>query len=1386
MCKVFKIVALIIFFLPSLFMPNNVHSAGRRQIITQTAEGIDVWQSEFNVSHLKPGTYNIIVSVKDAAGNIGQSGPYNLRIDPMAGLPETRIVYPEEGMIIRHDFKIVGVAHARHGIRQVLVKLNEGEFMEVEDGGEYWEMPFAVDDLPEGQHTVYVKAVDNNGNEGKISKISFILDAVPPVFELLNREIGDLIAGNVVVRGKVTTGIGIQSLQISTDNVNFSPLRHTSRRNDPARYFQFTIPSKKLEDGAIVYYLRATNKTGLSVTRPFLFFVNNVPPIISILSPDITENSFGDTQVTGSVISGVGLSEFYYEWQGERFDIPLRPGDPFWAVNVFFSLTNNRPVPFKITAVDKSGNVSSVTQRFRDQRRSRTPTFIIDHPLPVLGTISLAHDQPIYGHILPGFFPEFLQVEGQIDWLDAQPSFRIPPTKIPEGRNNVRMWAITEDGTMSEQGIGVRINRASPPAGWEYNESMLIIDSPEKYEDEDADLELDPWFDSSFELSGSIDFFRPGQLVEYRLRWDDQWKPIRVDASGEFNTVIDISAWPDGPIPMEVRTVTNGRGDYPIYLPVNKYTQKPVINFLTPGYEFGPVKRANTVSGIVDYLVPLEEISYSVDGIHFEKMNFTAKYGRAWFNGLFDFPNIHRIDQKLTIRVVDRAGNIVEGSPEYEYDDSQNAPIIYLNSPLDGELVTADFNLSGLAYVDVGVSAVYWRIHKPAHPWDPYETTFARRGRTQYEKITTDQNFDTELNLDDVADGINILEVFAEDIYGVRGTIIRRVFYVSTAPPEITVNDPATDSWNKSNITVNGTAFDLNGISELLVSMDNGVSYQKAEFENTRDGNNTWNMVINTKAYADGQYPMLFRAVDGFGVTSFASTIINIDNTPPNIDLNYPRNGDTIGEILKIGGQINDNLEIQTISMELVNVNDPSMGMEAVFDTAFVILEEVDVSEFPDGDYILRISAADQAGNETAVIRNIVFIKARAASEVAIMNPLPGIDHTGPVIISGKITGAVVPPQVTLLLNGAEHVSIDVNTYGVFRYDLPAGAAAADQETIFSASFRTPSGDQIYSFEHPVSIKSFGPVLDIDSHMDGDIITKRPWLSGRAYYLPGGDDGDTTIRAVEVSYDNGRSFKTARGLDEWRTRLETSELVQGTLPVIVKATFNNGNVATRRILLTVDTTPPLVNTIGPVENTSHRDVITVFGSARDEFDMEYVEVSLRPGNKIGYSVPSFIQGLYLDGSFLGGVRGAMGLGLTFFNDNVKLQFSASYFEPGSRYSDWGFGVKVLANIYALNLSRWFGPNFEFWNTSIALGAHFSYLLMEPQAGERPLWMSQFLGQWEVIKTDLGLFLPKWKYFKTFSFYVEPGVWFAPTDVTDDPKAWKTLFTIGFGFRINLL
>ena len=1397
-----------------------LHAGGNREIITHRAEGAEIWQTEFDVRNLNPGTWNIIISATDAAGNVGVSGPFNLRIDPMAGLPGTRIVYPASGQVVRGDVNIVGVTHARFGVGQIYARINDGEFFPV-DGEEFWHLRIPAGGLPDGRHRVFAKVSDLDGLEGAVSEIDFVVDTAPPTIELTSHEIGDFISGRVRIRGAADDASGIASMFLSRDGETFLPLSHSGRRRGTAREFSFNINTRNYPDGPVVYFVRAVDGTGYATVEPFLFFVNNVPPALEILSPAPGDDSFDLTQVAGRVVSRAGLSEFFYEWEGRRVDIPLLPGDPFWAVTV---PVDARGGTFRVTAIDRSGNVARQSVLLRDRRPNRAPTIVIAHPSPAGRVMTIAHDQPIYGYIAPGFLPYAVRLES--GWQDAggqyimaQPSFRIDPGLIPMGQHTLVLRALDEAG-LTGVPLSLRVNRLPPDEyAPEARMSPITIESPNYW---GRGRESHPWAGDYVLIEGFVEVDSPMPSLEFRHRWDGAlWRRLDLDEYGRFSATIPLDGLPEGPVALEMRTIRRGVADIPVFLPVNRFAGGPSVAFVTPRPEFGSIHGMVTTAGFVDSFVPLVELSYSVDGgYEFVPLEFAPRAGRTRFSVVVNYSHLHHGGLDFVVRAVDRAGNVTDATPAFAFDESDDLPVIVLNSPVAHALVTRDFEISGLAYDDDGVEAVYWRVLRPQVPWETVEQVLIRAAledaaalepgngngngeddgeyedallRSGFRRIETDRNFHVLVGQEYLSDGLNVLEIFARDMFGTAGEVTRRALRVSLASPVTVVAEPAMEAWNTGNVMVRGTSFDLNGVSAIFVSMDNGISWQRAAVESSQEMPSEWEINLNTRAFADGTYAMLVRAVDGFGVSSYSSGIINIDNTAPEVDVASPREGDSAGTRLYVAGQVFDSMALRDITIRIVNIDDPEVRETRELGPRLVVMERFDVSGFPDGDYIVQVSARDYSGNETIVIRNVSLIRGETASEVAFINPLPGIEHSGPVIVSGRVSGAIVPESVLLTMNGRDAAVVEVDRFGVFRHEMPVGSFGNSPYYVFRASFEGPDGETIESVEHSVVVSEYGPAIVIDSHRDGDAVTGRPWLSGRAFVLRPEVEDEALSRqeraalrpqSVAVSFDNGRTFVPASGGERWRIRIETDELPAGLLPIVVRAVFGDGSYAVRRILLSADNVAPQVVTIGPAENTFHRHEITVFGSASDDSTLDSVEISLRRGSKYLYAVPGFVEGLYVEMGFLGGLLWTTGIGLTFFDDNVKLQFNVSQAPPG-RFEGVAIGGKLIANIWGANMRRWLGNDWEWWSTSFALGAHFAYFMMGE--GENPQWMGQFLAQWEIMNVDMRFLVPDWRFFRTAALFMEPGVWFAPSDIDNDPlgAAWRFMFTIGFGVRFTL-
>jgi hypothetical protein len=1362
-----------------LFLSPCLWARGRQATVTEIAEGNEVWQKRFDLTNNDPGTYNVIIKTRDSAGNEAQSGPFNITVDPHAGLPVARVVYPEADSIIRQDLNLIGVASGRFGVDRVAVQLDNGD-PQPASGTDYWSRTIPVKNLSEGRHLIRVQAFDSKGMSGPEFSVSFVIDRASPAVELASHKTGDVISGNTVIAGHADDSNGIAAVFWSDDGEVYKPLSLKTKKGVTAANFSFPVKTKTMEDGPVLYYIRAVDNTGIETTRPYLFFVDNNGPELGILAPLTEEDVFGVVKITGRIYDRVGLDRFYYELGNRVVDIPLRPGDPFWTVDLNFAETGLGNGLFKVTAVDKSGNVSEASVRLQDRRKVRTPILVIDYP-KADGLGAMPPDGSIYGHLEPGFDPDSVIIDGVADAIPAYPAFRIDPHLIPNGRGSLKLYPKAADYASAGPPVQVRTVKPPPLPGpdglvpeLDLTPSQVSVSLPAI-----GAYVSGPSFTLAGRASGA-------SRLEFRLHPEESWRPLPLDGGG-FNATVSVAQLEEGPIHLELRTLSGAAPALPLYHPLYRVASVPEIQIFTPSSELGTVHGNVTVSGMVSSTVPIKDISYSRDNATYIPLNHLSRYGRAWFSLICDFTALNRDGGGLTIRVTDASGAVYVKSPAVRFDAAADAPVLIVNSPADEDVITSDFEISGIAFDDDAVSAVFWRLLKPIRAaGDKVEYD----DKVFFQQISTSQSFQVAVPFNTVVDGENKIEIYAEDIYGTRGETLVRVVKVSTAAPETRVTAPSITEYSRQTITIKGLSSDANGIEEVKISMDNGATYQKV------NGTEDWNLSLNTAAYVDGVYSLLIRTLDKYGIEAFSNALINIDNTPPELSIGLPASGDRVGTLLQVAGRVQDNLELQELKLQLLSVDETVSRISLNLEPQLVIMQTLDVSKMPQGEYVLRIDTQDRAGNASVVTRKVLITRDDSASEVVLFNPMPGMDYSGPLIISGKVTGADIPKNITLFVNKTSSALMEVDRYGLFRYQFPEERLNREETFAFSAGYDSPSGQKIESKTHSINFAPLGPILTVDSHLDGDVITGRPWLSGRAWVavspldevnMTRKDRQNIAAREVLISFDNGRSFGKASGRGNWKFRLETGDLPLGSLPILIKAEFNDGRTVIRRLVLRVDTNAPIVETLGPGEDSTHRDDLLVYGTAGDDFDLGDVEVSLRPGDKAGYSVPGFIQGLYLDANCLGATYFDVGFGLSFFKDNVKLQFHAGlapdkdlYTGEDSRYLGTVAGFKLLANIFYLPFDYFLGPDWSFFSMSFAMGANFSYFTMDPANGRDPLIMGAFLVQWEFVKADLKYFFPQWKYARTFSLYMEPIFWFASSDVQA-----AIIPRITLGMRVNI-
>jgi len=1409
-----------VFFAPVLlaavsltFAPHDAWAGGRREVHTFNAGADETWQHTFDVSEWSTGTHNVIVHARDRAGNESVSGPFNLRVDPDAALPVVRVVYPAEGDIIRQDISVLGIASGRYGLSRVLIRLNDEDEI-VASGTDYWYRFMDMSRIPDGRHVLSVRAFDEGGLYGPEHRVNFILDTTPPLVEITSHRIGDIVSGNFTVRGRVSDANGVRVLQHSENGIDFRPLSTRGGRRVEALEFSFPVRTRDLSDGPMVHFLRAVDNTGLVSVVPVLFFVSNAPPDLEILGPLPGEPLFNTFMLSGRAHSPVGIASLEYQWGRIQGEIEVRPGDPYW--NVVLEQGPGSGNSVTVTVTDNAGNRTRLTQRLEDRRRDMVPVIVIDYPPPE-ALENMPMGTAIFGRVEGGFGPSRVVIGNNVDSVEAFPSFRIDPSQIPFGRRvNLRI-AAEDSGGFRGAAAALRITRTDEALqeGFFPVESRLTVNSPEP----------GGWVAGGFfTLAGSAD---PGTRVQFRLSPQAGWQTLTLDEFGDFSTQVQLTGPAQGPVHLELRTGDN----FPLYHPFNRVaTTAPQVRFVSPSTETDPDRPPRLVSGNRTVVVeaahpaPIVGVAYSLDGYSFTDIPFASCVGRVWFSYFCNFTVLDATDGRLVFRLLDAAGSSFEVSPSYVMNPNPPIPVIIVNSPVNSQLFTTPFTISGIAYDEVGIGSVHWRILGPKpESISAGEAGDAARLRAQafvenpdveFTKVLTDRNFSIPIDFSMITDGEYTLEIFASDMYGVPSEIASRTIRISTDAPSTRVTAPLLTRFYNRTISVRGFSADANGVARVSLSMDGGNTWQDATLE--EDG--YWEIPLNTAIYSDGVYAGLIRAVDNYGVTSFTSAMVNIDNSHPDLHLTFPGNGQNVGADLQIMGRVFDNTGLDTLTFQVISASDPDFRLEFERNhSGGVIFEEASLAGFPPGEYVVRVIARDLAGNESVVSREVIF--GGADAQIAIFNPFPGETHSDAIQVVGSVTGSSVPDTVRLMIGDLSLGDVAVDRFGIFRHIIVESLLRDGQPHDIFAYYYTDVGERVSSPVHTVFYSRFGPVLTIDSHRDGDIITRRPWLSGRAWVScveidewdrmhDAEDDIEAAARrerrrlergvaltGVQVSYDNGHTFRDARGGrdgSDWRFRMETGELPVGPLPVVVRAQFANGEEAVRRVMLYVDTTAPMVQTLAHTEGNAFRAAVPVYGIAgvvSENNDLASVDVSLRTGDKMLYSVPAFLQGAFIDLKFLGATFFDVGVGLSFFDDNVRFQaqfgIAPSYgqysmFVGGGRYTGNVFGVRLLANIFNLPFSWILGPDWAFFSMNIAVGANFSWFSMADEHERSSLFMSAVVGQFDIANVNMQELFPEWRFFRNFALYLQPELWFASSDVRGE-----TIFRMTFGLRTNI-
>lgn len=886
------------------------------------------------------------------------------------------------------------------------------------------------------------------------------------------------------------------------------------------------------------------------------------------------------------------------------------------------------------------------------------------------------------------------------------------------------------------------------------------------------------WVQNALVLKGTLADRSGIRTLEYSFD-GETYNPLtftQTSGGARFDQTLSLSGVEEGFVGVRLRAVDQS-GLVTVYpLPVCKDMTPPVLTLVTPSAEdvvyrkstiFAQAGDTGRIKGLYFTAKGLADVSLPVSGVAVYQLDLAA-----W----------KTLPGEYGLKAVDMAGNVFSLPVEVNVNLEANKPVVQIQTPAEGGFVKSDFSVSGMVFDPDGIKAIYYSLD----------------GET-FRKIGEGNSFNIPIKLDEIADDKHTVSIRAEDTNGTMSDTVSARFTVSKEEPKTRVQFPVVEKTVTGTIQLRGESTDANGIKAVYISVDNGNTYHQAS------GTDRWTYWLNSRILKDGTYSVLVRAVDNTDTEGLFVTLLNVDNTPPRVRLDYPLDGDVLKERVEVKGTGSDNIRLTSLKMVMVPVDGSG---RAVFEHDLpdigVFSESVSITSVPNGKYLLRIEGKDAAGNVHFASRSVVVDHKYSFAEMELFYPLAGETVNYVLPVAGKYSGVPLE-SARLYIDGEPFGVLTLDENGYFRRDLLPEEVKAGTRRIKIVG-RLVEGKLIETEERVVTYTPWGGWVSVESVNPGTFISGRPYLTGTAGYNPeplspelAADKaevkawerkyGSMKPELIEISLNNGRTFMKASGTRKWKIRLQTQDMKEGETRIIIRATFPDGEVFTRT-MVNLDKSDPDLTLLQQFEDGRFNDDLTVMGLAGDNNGVETVTAAVRQGDKTLYEVPGFIQGLYLDAHFLGATFADFGVGLTFFDDNVKLQMQVGWapdevLDPVSgsmtstRFSGLVVGAKLLANIVKLPFSFFFGPDWEMLSASIALGTNFSYFTMtgsEIAFSDDGKIVAAVLAQIEIPK----LTFRKNTFLKYVSFYGEAQLWFIPSDVEAGVSFKPTL-----GCRVGL-
>ncbi len=430
--------------------------------------------------------------------------------------------------------------------------------------------------------------------------------------------------------------------------------------------------------------------------------------------------------------------------------------------------------------------------------------------------------------------------------------------------------------------------------------------------------------------------------------------------------------------------------------------------------------------------------------------------------------------------------------------------------------------------------------------------------------------------ISDLKEDTYTLTAIAKDL-AENSTKVTRIITIDRTSPKVTLDTPKSGEFygaDKRVIDITGSIIEKN---LERYSLRYGAGEMPSEWRELVGGDAvptvsnffSWK-VGKDDSIADGVYSLSMYAKDKAGLEGEAKTRIVIDNTPPDVALTSPKEGDYVTKAINIKGTIADSY-FDKGTLELSEGSCKTAAKFSVIKTLSVSVQDDILDSWKvlpaDGEYCLKLSASDKSGNKSETKTGFK------------------IDTHPPAVptLTGKTEN-----KTTNTLSWTKSPEADVAGYNLYKNSQKLNSIAITDLAYSDTGLK--EGSYVYTVKaidlagnesessNTVSLKIdlTGPTARITSPRDGSVVSNLVDVKGTAF-----SQDDFKEYRVHIGQGSNPSswalirrspLSTSYGsLAQWDT-ITGQEGSQYSIKL--EAEDTSGNISTAQTVVTIDNTPP--------------------------------------------------------------------------------------------------------------------------------------------------------------------------------------------------------------------